>query len=128
MQVELKKPEKSKPFFELCNYWWMLCPPTLTDYARDNLPSAWGIATQGIDGCFKVVREAPLNADAEITPRFVYSILNAKLRNRYAETVRYESQEAVRMVAENENLFYEAAQINSAIKEKMREIILKWPV
>lgn len=117
---EMRNPDKAAPFLGLCNYWWMLCPPKTTDLAL-SLPPQWGIATQGTDERFEIIRPAPFNADAKLTPIFVYSLLSATLRERHEEARRLRTDEMVRLVASDENLFHEAEEIRERLDARERK-------
>lgn len=114
---EIRKPEKSAPFLKLCHYWWMLCPPSLIEIAQE-LPERWGIATHGPDDRFTVIRPAPFNPDAQVTPLFAYSLLSARVRDRHDDVRRNEVQQMVGMVGKNDDLFYRAKEINEAIQNE----------
>ena len=111
---ELRNPEKSRPFLAICNRWWMLCPPNTVDLAL-SLPPQWGITTQDGKGKFKTIRQAPFNADARITPIFVYSLMSATLRERHENAKNLRIDQMVRMIAQDENLFERAKEIREII-------------
>jgi len=119
---EIKKPEKSAPFKDLCHHWWMLCPKDDIMTALD-LPSHWGVATHSYEDTFSVIRDAPFNSNASISTVFAYSLMNAIQRQRHEEVIRTELRQMVRIVGNNYDLLDKATAIHQEKQDRYSEIL-----
>jgi hypothetical protein len=118
---EIRKPEKSAPFLGICKYWWMLCPPNAIDLAL-KLPPEWGVATQSENEKFKIVRPAPHNGEACITPVFVYSLLSATLRERHDDLRELRTSEMIWKIANDTDLFVRTQEIRDRVEAREDEL------
>jgi hypothetical protein len=97
---ELADPDKSEPFRQIVDYWWLVCPPGVA--GKSELPPGWGmlVVSDGMESrrdpvwgwqrtrVLRVARQAPrLNEGRPLPRAFLASLLRAAARTAAARAV-----------------------------------------
>jgi len=69
---ELKQPEKAEPFYNYCDYWWVVAPKGIVK--EDELPPNWGLLEAGVSR-MKISVDAPKLTPSPITRAFFASLI-----------------------------------------------------
>jgi hypothetical protein len=86
---ELKHPDKSAPWRQYCDYWWLVVADRHIE--RDDLPDDWGLLVPTAAGSLRASPSAPRNTAVKPMPGTVF----AQLARAIAQTAGRETREGL---------------------------------